>query len=412
MEHRQQGPVRDGGNRRARGWRLTKASWRLARRDPTLVPLALLALGVLFLVSLASIGLLADLDGSNRGDGAKVLLATIVCSYLWVAIFALVSAALALAASGGFDGEPLTMREALSEAWERRGPILIWALIAAFVGGGIQLLGWTGAGGRLLSLLLGLIWAFLVAYVIPIISLAGADPGEAMSESADLARRRWGEQLSGGVAIFVLTLAAIFCCGVAFGFGLSAVRDDNSALGAVALVMGVVGLAFTFVLSVATTQAFVVALFRFDAGERTLEELESPPPATPIGRSAVVRVTGIIVGLLVAATVLGASLPHDQRNRDADLGFYVPENGWYYATFDSEVKVPLAAGSPVVYEQRQVGIVSQARLEPGRIVVWFRAAPALEEPIEANPKTVGDLNGTPYLRVGPRAGPASPAGPL
>jgi len=411
MEHRQQGLERDRGTRPERGWRLTKASWRLARRDPTLVPLSLLAMGTLVIVSFAAIGLLGSFDGSDRGAGAKILLATIVCSFLWTAVLVFFSAALAQVASEGFEGQPLTMREALAEARLSQGQILLWALIAFFVGAGIQLLGWTGDGGRLISAVIGLTWAFLVTFVVPIIALAGADAGEAISESADLARRRWGEQLSGGVAIFVLLMAAVFCCGVACGFGASAIDDGPTAIGAIALVTGAVGLAFTFVLGFATAQAFVVALFRFDAGELSLEELESPPPAPPIGRSAVFRGAGIFAGLLVVATLAGATLPHPDRHTSSDLGFYVPENGWYYATFNPNEDVPLAAGSPVLYEERNVGVVVESRLEPGRVVVWFRADPGLEASIESNPKTIGAFNGGHYLQVGPRAGPARTAGP-
>lgn len=411
MEHRQQGLEPERGTRAERGWRLTKASWRLARRDPTLVPLSLLAMGSLVIVSFAAIGVLGSLDGADRGAGPKILLATIVCSFLWTAVLVFFSAALAHAASDGFDGMPLTMREALGEARLSQGPILLWSLIALFVGAGVQLLGWTGDGGKLLSLLISVTWAFFVAFVIPIIALAGADPGEAISESADLARRRWGEQLSGGAAIFVLTVAAVIGFAIACGFGVNAIRDEHEAIGAIVLVMGAVGLAFTFVLSYATGHAFLVALFRFDAVELSLDELESPPPAAPIGRSAVFRVVGIIAGLMVVATLAGATLPHAQRQTSSDLGFYVPENGWYYATFNPDEDVPLAAGSPVLYEDRNVGVVVESRLEPGRVVVWFRADPALETPIESNPKTIGAFNGGHYLQVGPRAGPSGTVGP-
>jgi len=410
MEHRQQG-LEPAGTRRGRGWRLTKASWRLARRDPTLVPLTLLALGSVIIVSLAAIGLLAGIDGAARGDGAKLLLVTILCSFLWTAVLVFFSVALSHVASGGFDGQPLTIREALSEARAAQGSIVLWALVALFVGAAIQLLGATGDGGRLLSLLIGLTWTFLVTFVVPIIALAGADAGEAIPESAALARRRWGEQLSGGIAITVLAMVAICAWGVVCGIGSSAIDNDQDATGALLLVVGVLGLGFTLVLGFATGQAFLVALYRFDGGELSLAELESPPAAEPIGRSAVYRVAGIVAGLLVMATLAGALLPHNDRSSKSDLGIYTPENGWYYATFNQRAQVPLAAGSPVVYDERQVGVVVESRLEPSRVVVWFRADPALEEPIEANPKTVGGFSGSHYLQVGPRAGPENSVGP-
>ena len=396
--------------RRGRGWRLTKASWRLARRDPTLVPLTLLAIGCFTLASFAVIGLLTNFDGSSRGDAAQILLVSIVGGFLSTAILIFFSGALAHAASGGFDGLPLTMREALSEARQMQGPIALWALIALVVATLLQLLGATGDGGKLLSLVLGLVWAFLVTFVVPIMALAGAGAGEAISESAALARRRWGEQLSGGVAIFALTMLAAIVGAIVCGIGSSALKQDQDLIGALVLIAGIAGLAMTMLLSAATAQAFIVALFRFDSEELSLEELESPPPAAPIGRSAVYRFAGVLAGLLVVATLVGVLLPHHERGHSSDVGNYTPEHGWYYATFSPGARVPLGAGSPVVYGERRVGYVVESRLEPGRVVVWFRADPGLEEPIEANPKTVGGFEGGHYLQVGPRDGPASSLG--
>jgi Family of unknown function (DUF6159) len=409
MEHRGQGLEPESGTRRGRGWRLTKASWRLARRDPTLAPLALLAIGCLMLASIGTVGLIASFDGP--GQGPQILLTMILGGFLTTAILVFFSSALSHAASGGFEGLPLTMREAMAEARTTLGPIALWSLIALAVTVCLQLLGASGDATGALGLLLGLAWGFLVTFVIPIISLAGAGAGEAIGESSALARRRWGEQISGGIAIFVLTLLAALGWGIVCGFGSNAIEHDHEAIGAAALVIGGLGMGFTVVLSFATGQAFTVALFRFDGGELSLDELESPPPAAPIGRSAVFRVAGVIAGLLVMATLVGVILPHPGRHSDSDLGFYVPENGWYYATFSPGTEVPLSAGSPVIYRERQVGVVVESRLEPERVVVWFRADPTLEEPIEANPKTVGGLNGSHYLQVGPRDGPEDLGGP-
>jgi Family of unknown function (DUF6159) len=409
MEHRQQGLGPEQGTRRGRGWRLTKASWRLVRRDPTLVPLSLLALGCFMLAAVASVAAIASFD--RPGQAPQIILVMIFGGFLSTGVFVFFSSALAHAANGGFEGQPLTMREAQDEARMSLGPIAIWALIALAMTVLFQLLGASGAGTGLLGLLLALVWGFLVTYVIPMISLAGAGTGEAIFESADLARRRWGEQISGGIAIFVLSMLATFGWGLLCGFGSATIDHGHEGAGAFMLVVGGIGLAFTLVLSFATSQAFVVALFLFDGEELSLDELESPPPAEPIGRSAVFRVAGVIAGLLVMATLVGAILPHPDRRSNSDLGFYVPENGWYYATFNPNEEVPLAAGSPVLYEERNVGVVVESRLEPGRVVVWFRADPGLEQPIESNPKTIGAFNGGHYLQVGPRAGPEGAGGP-
>lgn len=374
----------------------------MARRDPTLVPLTLLAIGCAALAFVAPIAILHSLDGEGTGYAARILLVVLGGAYAATFVLTFLCTAIAHAASAGFEGDPLTMREAIGEARLSLGTIAVWSLIAAAVTAGVQLLRATGVGGDVLGALLGLLWGFFVTYVIPIIALAGAGSGEAIEESAAVARRRWGEQLSGGIAIFVLTMLAVVVWGFTVAMGSRAVDSEQEALGAALLVVGVLGLAFTIVLSFATAQTFTVALYRFDDGELSLAELESPPPAAPIGRSPVLRIAGIVVGLLVMATLIGALLPDDRAPRHHDLGVYTPDNGWYYATFPARSRVPLPAGSPVVYRERQVGVVVESRLEPSRVVVWFRASPELEDPIEDNPKTVGGIEGRHYLHVGPR----------
>lgn len=385
-------------SRQERGWRLTKASWRLVRRDPTLVPLTLLALGCCAFAFVAPIAILNGLDAYGAVRGARILLIVLGGAYAAAFVLTFLCAAIAHAASAGFEGEPLTMREAIGEARHSLGSIAIWALIAAAVTIFIQLLRFSGDGGQLLSLLLSVLWGFFVAYVIPIIALAAAASGEAISESAAIARRRWVEQLSGAIAIFAFTVLAAVVGTVLCLVGESAIDSGQEALGGFLLVVGVVGLAFTVVLGFAVAQTFTVALFRLDGDELSLDELESPPPATPIGGSAVLRITGIVAGLLVIATLMGPFVP---RYRDDDLGRYTPENGYYYTTFSPGAETPLPAGAPVLLEGRRVGVVVGSRFETSRVVVWFRADPDLEETIEANPKRASSAGGRYYLEVGP-----------
>jgi len=366
------------------------------------VPLALLAVACFLIATMAVIAILDSLEGQGRGYGAQVLLLGFGGGFISTFVLVFFCIAIAHAISGGFEGQPLLLREAAAEARESLGAAAVWSLIAVAVIIGLQLVNATGGGGRVIGFVLSLLWAFLAAYVIPIIALAGAGAGEALTESADLARRRWGEQLTGALVIFLLTVVAVVIWTLAISGGLSAIDDEQRGLGAAAIVVGVLGLGFTMILSFAIGQAFVVALYRFDSGELSLPELESPPPSPPLGRGPAFRIAGILAGLLVMATLVGALMPKDRDSRQHDLGAYTPDNGWYYATFPATARVPLPAGSPVVYRERYVGTVVESRLEPSRVVVWFRASPQLEDPIESNPKTVGGFEGRHYLQVGPQ----------
>lgn len=348
---------RAADTRRGRGWRLTKASWQLARRDPTLAPLTLLGIACFFLAFGAMFAVIDSVDGGHGRDHAALfLLALLGGFFVWALVVAFFLVATAQAASGGFEGRPLTIREALGEARVVLGPTAAWALIYLAVSALLQLVRFSGAGGQILATVAGLLWAFLVAFVIPIVALAGAGPGDAIRESAALARRRWGEQLSGGLAIFGLTMLAALVCGIAFGVGVHARDQKHDALAAVAVVVGGVGFAATAILSFTTTQAFVVALFRFDAGELSLAQLESPPPAPPVGRGPVLRIAGAVVVLLAAAALVGGQLP-DHRS----------------------------------YENK--------------ILVWFHTTPELASPIHHHTLTIGRREGVYYLQIGPPGPP-------
>jgi hypothetical protein len=389
-------------DRQERGWRLTKASWRLVRRDPTLVPLGLLAAGCTAIAMAAMVGFVTSLDGHGAGYGSRVLLVSLTGVFATTFVLAFFCAALAHAASASFDGEPLTIREAIGEARFSLGTIAAWSLIAVGVTFLVELLNFSGGGAKPLGTLIALLWAFFVSYAVTLIALAGAGTGEAIAESAAMARRRWVEQLSGAIAISIITLLAAIVGVILCAVGSSAIDDGKDALGALLLLNGIIELAFLVVLGFATAQTFLVALLRLDGEELSLAEIESPPPATPIGGSPVLRISGIVAGLLVTAALVGALLPHGRQNDD--LGRYTPENGYYYTTFAAGSEVPLPAGAPVLMEGRQIGEVLGSRIETSRVTVWFRSDPELEETIEDNPKQVSSLGGYCYLRVGPPGG--------
>ncbi|HEV2727624.1 MAG TPA: DUF6159 family protein, partial [Solirubrobacterales bacterium] len=205
-------------------WALIKGSSRLASQDPSLASLAFLGSGCFLVLLAAAMGAMERVSPNRQGFalGLLLILAGFYAATLLLSFF---SAAMAHSANAGFDGVPLTMREAIAEARQDLGAIAIWSLVAIAVGCVLQIAVFTGPAGRLVSFLGSLAWGFLVAYTVPIIALAAASPNEAIRESVGLARRRWGTQLIGGLLIAIATAIAAFVCLMFFVPGLEGLRE-------------------------------------------------------------------------------------------------------------------------------------------------------------------------------------------
>lgn len=380
--------------RHRRAWRLAKGSWRLARRDPALAPLALLLAGSVALVTVA----LADAATHAHVSNPVSFLLLFVVAAVFVATFliAFFSAAMAHAASAAIDGFPLTVREALAEARDAVGSLLVWALIAT----GVALLGGlvsaTGALGRLTGDLALFLWGFFVAFVIPLIALDAAGAGEAVRESAAIARRRWGEELVGGFAIGLLFVLAATACLLVYVPGLHAFRDRHGAGSVLAMIAGGLALILVLLYGLATAQAFVVALLRFDEGDSGLTELEHPPEP-PHPRPAALRVGGlalcavVVVGLVA---LIASGIPEPKER--------------YYTSVPTASAYGLEAGAPVVYDEQRVGDVLATAPEGSVTQVSFELEKSVVSEAYGEPVRIDTFEGQPCLTIGPAPPLGSP----
>ncbi len=197
-----------------RSWSLIKACATVVRGNKSLVlfpvvsGLATIALIAAFLVPLG--GQLEFDDVSRPAETITYawLLLLYVALY-FVSIFfnsALVSVAL-LRLSGGEGG----LGDGLARAAGRLPTILGYALLAASVGLLLRMIeervGWIG---RITAALIGVTWTVATFLVVPSFAARDIGPLEALSESATLLKRTWGENIVGNVGIgFIFSLAYI-----------------------------------------------------------------------------------------------------------------------------------------------------------------------------------------------------------
>jgi hypothetical protein len=205
-----------GQGRLARSWSLIKASAALVRSNKTLLlfpmfsGLSMLAIIVSFGAPLALLGEL-DNAGAAREALPYVWLFVLYLALYFVGLF--FSTALVSVALLRLTGHPAGLREGLARAVTRSPAILGYAVLAATVGWMLRIIeervGWLG---RITAGLIGMTWTVVTFLVIPSLAARSMGPLDALSESAALLKKCWGENLAGNAGL-----------GLVFGIGYALV---------------------------------------------------------------------------------------------------------------------------------------------------------------------------------------------
>jgi hypothetical protein len=279
-----------------RGWGLTKKSWGLLNghreliRFPVYGAVATTLLAIVFLGP----GLYLLDDGSLAGAIPLLVIGVYVLSVVGFYF----SVGLAAAADRIFRGQEASVGDGLAVARERFSQICGWAAISTAISvlmGVLENQG--GIFGDIAARLVGMAWTLVTFLAVPVIAIEGTGPVETLKRSASMFRERWGQQITGNIAIG----AAIFLIGVLpaailIGGGIL-LWSSASFLGALLVIVGALVLAISMLVSRALSGIFGVALYRYaldgeTVGGFTQEELESavrvkkggrnaPPTATP-----------------------------------------------------------------------------------------------------------------------------------
>jgi len=277
-----------------RGWALTKKSWGVLRENRSLVRFPLYGAAATIVCAAIVLG-----PGLYLIDDGKVAIGgplAVIGFYLLAVIGIYFSVALAAAADMIFHGREATVSDGLAVARSRFSQIAGWAAISTIVALLLSALENQGALGQIAGRLLAVGWSLITFLAAPVIALEGTGPIETLKRSSSLFRSRWGQQVTGNIAIG----GAVFLFGIlpsavliAIGF---MIWTSTSFAGALLLVIGVIGMAIALLVNKALSGIFGVALYRYALegeamGGFTAEDLESavrtkrgrnaPPTATP-----------------------------------------------------------------------------------------------------------------------------------
>lgn len=274
-----------------RGWELTKKSWSVLREHRELIRFPIY--GAVATIPLAVITLGPGLYLLEEGEIAPGVPLTLISIYILALVGIFFSVGLAAAADRIFRGEEVSVGEGMAVARERLGKVASWALFSTAFGVLISLLEEQGVFGAIIGRLLDIGWALITFLAVPVIAIEGTGPLETLKRSSALFRSRWGQQVTGNIAIG----GAVFVLGVlpaAALIGLGLLLWGTSGFGgAVLVVIGVMVGAVALVIQKALSGIFGVALYHYAAEGSALggfseSELESavgttgpgPAPAT------------------------------------------------------------------------------------------------------------------------------------
>ncbi len=273
-----------------RGWGLTKKSWALLNGHRELIRFPLYGAVATTLLAILTLGPGLYLLDQDSLAGAIPLL--VIGVYVLSVVGFYFSVGLAACADMIFRGQEATVADGLAIARRRFTQILGWAAVSTTISvlmGVLENQG--GIFGQIAARLVGMAWSLVTFLAVPVIAIEGTGALETLKRSASMFRERWGQQITGNIAIG----AAIFLIGVlpaAILIVAGVVLWSSAAfLGALLVIVGALILAIAMLISRALSGIFGVALYRYAldgevVGGFTQEELESAVKAKKGGRNA------------------------------------------------------------------------------------------------------------------------------
>jgi hypothetical protein len=262
-----------------RGWALTKKSWALlnSHRDLVRFPLfggiSTIILGLIFLGPGAYF-----LDQHHYGPGVPLV---VIGIYVLTVVGVYFSVGLAACADRIFRGQEATYGDGIAVANARFSIICGWAALSTAIALiSIALENQGGALGDIAGRLIGAAWSLVTFISVPVIAIEGTGPIETLKRSASLFRERWGQQITGNIAIGGIVFLLGFLPGIALIVVGVVIWPSAGFVGAVLIVIGALAIGVAMLVSKALSGIFGVALYRYATdgeviGGFTQEDLES-----------------------------------------------------------------------------------------------------------------------------------------
>jgi Family of unknown function (DUF6159) len=248
--------------RMKRGWGLTKKSWGVLREHKQLVRFPLVGGIATTIMAIVVVGPgLYLIDDGQLAPGAPLV---VLGLYLLALIGTYFSVGLAACADRIFHGEEASFSDGTAVASSRFGKIAGWALVSTVVG---TIVGFLQDQGGILGAIFGRAlqfgWQLITFLAVPVIAIEGTGPVETLKRSAHLFRERWGEQITGNIAIGgIVFLVALIPTLLLIGAGVTVMASSTTG-GGVLIGIGVIVFFIALLIQNTLSGIFGVALYRY-----------------------------------------------------------------------------------------------------------------------------------------------------
>jgi hypothetical protein len=265
--------------RMKRGWGLTKKSWGLLTEHRQLIRFPLYGGIATTVMAVVVVGPgLYLIDDGKLAPGAPLV---IIGLYLLALIGTYYSVALAACADMIFRGQDAKFSDGTAVARSRFGKIAGWALVSTVIGTIVGLLQEQGGiVGAIFGRLLQFGWQLITFLAVPVIAIEGTGPIETLKRSGALFKQKWGEQITGNVAIGGIVFLVGLIPAMILIVGGVLLMASNGVGGGILIGIGVIIMAIAILIQSALAGIFGVALYRYalegeTVGGFTAAEFES-----------------------------------------------------------------------------------------------------------------------------------------
>lgn len=168
-------------------------------------------------------------------------------------------------------GESPSFGDGMSLASSRMGPVAGWAFVSTVVMTIIRAIQQRfGIAGAILGGLAGAAWGILTFLAVPVIAMEGTGPIQTIKRCASLVKSRWGEQITGTIAIGGIVFLAGILPSVLLIVAGVALWATTGVGGAALIAVGVIVLVISILIQQSLATIFGVALYRYVADRETV----------------------------------------------------------------------------------------------------------------------------------------------
>lgn len=242
---------------------LLKNTWQVLMMDkelllfPVLSGLVTILIVLTFLFPVLFMGVLGEIGGF----GPLVwFLALFFFYYISYAVVIFFNTGLIACATIRFSGGDPTVRDGIRFALDNLGKILSWALVAATVGLILSMVSRrSGLIGRIIIAIIGIVWSLATFLVIPVMVFENKGVFSAISESWELLKKTWGENIIVNFGLGILFIPSVL---LLFSTILS-VMTGNLLLVLVLVALTIISFVIAGILHATLQGIFVAALYQF-----------------------------------------------------------------------------------------------------------------------------------------------------